>query len=189
MRRRKRKDTYAPFSGARLIPYAFQSRKTANANVGKKVPARNARVIHAPRPSARSHPCPCPGGSAPRYPAPPRPPSRTLMLVTTAQPRRARLSRFRSFPASRGWRENGKRLVTDSAGRFLVRARGRGGAGWSGRRGRARGDGWTSSPRASRARSGRTRRSRPRVTSPGASPAVRIRREALKTTTRTRANE
>jgi hypothetical protein len=53
------------------------------------------------------------------------------MLVTTAQPRRARLSRFRSFPASRGWRENGKRLVTDSAGRFLVRARGRGGAGWS----------------------------------------------------------
>lgn len=124
--------------------------------VGKKVPARNARVVHAPHPSARSHPCPCPGGSAPRYPAPPRPPSRTLMLVTTAQPRRARLSRFRSFPASRGWKENGKRLVTDSAGRFLVRARGRGGAGWSRRRGRARGDGWTSSPRASRARSGRT---------------------------------
>lgn len=142
----------------------------------KKSASRNARVVHAPRPSARSHPCPCPGGSAPRYPAPPRPPSRTLMLVTTAQPRRARLSRFRSFPASRGWKENGKRLVTDSAGRFLVRARGRGGAGWSGRRGRARGDGWTSSPRASRARSGRTRRSRPRVTSPGASPAVRIRR-------------
>jgi hypothetical protein len=28
-------------------------------------------------------------------------------------------------------KENGKRLVTDSAGRFLVRARGRGGAGWS----------------------------------------------------------
>ena len=37
-RRRKRKDTYAPFSGALLRAYAFQSRKTANANVGKKVP-------------------------------------------------------------------------------------------------------------------------------------------------------
>ena len=42
-RRRKRKDTYAPFSGARLIPYAFQSRKTANANVGKKCLAKRAR--------------------------------------------------------------------------------------------------------------------------------------------------
>ena len=46
----------------------------------------------------------------------------------------------------------------------------------SGARAGRRRVGWTSSPRASRARSGRTRRSRPRVTSPGASPAVRIRR-------------
>lgn len=189
-RRRKRKDTYAPFSGARLIPYAFQSRKTANANVGKKVPARNARVIHAPHPSARSRPCPCPGGSAPRYPAPPRPPSRTLMLVTTAQPRRARLSRFRSFPASRGWRENGKRLVTDSAGRFLVRARGRGGAGWSlpaGTRARR----WLD---VVAARLASPERSNPEVATPRHEPGrvagrPHSPREALKTTTRTRANE
>lgn len=186
----KKKNTYAPFSGARLIPYAFQSRKTANANVGKKVPARNARVIHAPRPSARSRPCPCPGGSAPRYPAPPRPPSRTLMLVTTAQPRRARLSRFRSFPASRGWKENGKRLVTDSAGRFLVRARGRGGAGWSlpaGTRARR----WLD---VVAARLASPERSNPEVATPRHEPGrvagrPHSPREALKTTTRTRANE
>ena len=156
----------------------------------KKSASRNARVVHAPRPSARSHPCPCPGGSAPRYPAPPRPPSRTLMLVTTAQPRRARLSRFRSFPASRGWRENGKRLVTDSAGRFLVRARGRGGAGWSlpaGTRARR----WLD---VVAARLASPERSNPEVATPRHEPGrvagrPHSPREALKTTTRTRANE
>ena len=79
--------------------------------------------------------------------------------------------------------------VSYSAGRFLVRARGRGGAGGSRRRGRARGDGLTSSPRASRARSGRTL-----VRDPASRARARRRpsalpREALKTTTRTRANE
>lgn len=41
--RRKRKDTYAPFSGARLIPYAFQSRKTTNAGWKKSACAKRAR--------------------------------------------------------------------------------------------------------------------------------------------------
>ena len=77
-----------------------QSRKTENANAceGKKcLRDGNARIVFAPHPSARSRPCPCPGGSTPRYPAQPRPPSRTLKPVTTAEPRRASLSRFRSF--------------------------------------------------------------------------------------------
>ena len=103
-----------------------QSRKTENANAceGKKcLRDGNARIVFAPHPSARSRPCPCPGGSTPRYPAQPRPPSRTLKPVTTAEPRRASLSRFRSFL----WSVMEKKAtVRYDAGRFLVRACGLG---------------------------------------------------------------
>jgi hypothetical protein len=114
----------------------------------------NARIVFAPHPSARSRPCPCPGGSTPRYPAQPRPPSRTLKPVTTAEPRRASLSRFRSFLWSV---DDGKRQRLGTARDvFSFGREGWGGAGRSRRRGRARGENRVSSPRATRARSGRT---------------------------------
>ena len=126
----------------------FRDRTKKSASVG------NARIVFAPHPSARSRPCPCPGGSTPRYPAQPRPPSRTLKPVTTAEPRRASLSRFRSFLWSV---DDGKRQRLGTARDvFSFGREGWGGAGRSRRRGRARGENRVSSPRATRARSGRT---------------------------------
>ena len=155
--------------------------KEKSASVG------NARIVFAPHPSARSRPCPCPGGSTPRYPAQPRPPSRTLKPVTTAEPRRASLSRFRSFL----WSVMEKKAtVRYDAGRFLVRARGAGEApvGFEGGDARAARDAcrrraprepgavepWFATPRHAPGRVA----GRPHST-----------RVALKTTTRTRDNE
>ena len=188
-RRRKRKDTYAPFSGARLIPYAFQSRKTANANVGKKCLAKRAR-----RPRTSSLRSESSLSLSRRF-------SASISCAASSAIANANASHYRataprasvSFPVVScvPWMEGKWQTVSYRLGGTFSR---------SGARAGRRRVVWKAGTRARRwldvvaARLASPERSNPEVATPRHEPGrvagrPHSPREALKTTTRTRANE